>query len=38
MEKKYIIRQAELQDLDEIANLEILCFPEKEAASKAAFF
>ena len=38
MGEKYVIRQAELQDLDEIANLEILCFPEKEAASKAAFF
>lgn len=38
MKEKYVIRQAKLQDLDEIANLEILCFPEKEAASKAAFF
>lgn len=34
----YVIRQAKRHDLDEIANLEKLCFPEEEAASKAAFF
>lgn len=38
MEKGYIIRQAKFLDLDEIANLEKLCFSEEEAASKAAFF
>ena len=38
MEADYVIRHAELADLDEIANLEQLCFPEIEAASKAAFF
>ncbi|MCH5269031.1 MAG: GNAT family N-acetyltransferase [Lachnospiraceae bacterium] len=38
MENKYTIRHAKLADLDEITNLEQLCFPEKEAASKAAFF
>lgn len=37
MEEGYIIRQAAPWDLEEIANLEKLCFPEKEAASKAAF-
>lgn len=38
MGEGYIIRQAKLLDLDEIANLEKLCFPEEEAASKVAFF
>lgn len=38
MGEGYVIRQAKLHDLDEVANLEKLCFPEEEAASKAAFF
>ncbi len=38
MEKEYVIRQATLQDLEEVTNLEKLCFPKKEAASMAAFF
>lgn len=37
MEKGYVIRQAQIHDLDEIASLEKLCFPEKEAASRTAF-
>lgn len=37
MSEKYIIRQAAPEDLEEIALLEKLCFPEKEAASKADF-
>lgn len=36
--QEYVIRHATLLDLDEIADLEKLCFPEKEAASRAAFF
>lgn len=38
MRKGYVIRPARLDDLDEISSLERLCFPEEEAASKAAFF
>lgn len=38
MGEGYVIRQAALHDLDEISNLEKICFPEKEAASKADFF
>ena len=38
MEKGYSIRQATLHDLEEVTNLEKLCFPKKEAASKAVFF
>ena len=35
--EKYCIRKADLNDLEEIAELEQLCFPEKEAASKDIF-
>ena len=38
MVEGYVIRQAEIHDLDEIANLEKVCFLEEEAASKMAFF
>lgn len=38
MGEGYVVRQAGLHDLDGIVNLEKLCFPEKEAAPKAAFF
>ena len=33
----YCIRKADLKDLEEIAELEQLCFPESEAASKDIF-
>lgn len=33
----YCIRKADLNDLEEIAELEQLCFPESEAASKDIF-
>ncbi len=35
---KYIIRNAVLDDLEEIAQVEALCFPAAEAAGKEAFF
>ncbi len=38
MMKKYTIRQASIADLDNIAELEKICFPKEEAASKASFF
>lgn len=37
MADNYILRQAEINDLEEIANLERICFPEGEAASETAF-
>lgn len=37
MSEKCIIRQAAPEDLEELALLEKLCFPEKEAASKDDF-
>ena len=37
MDKDYLIRQAQYSDLDELVNLEKLCFPEEEAATKASF-
>ncbi|MBD5465911.1 MAG: hypothetical protein HDR22_08870 [Lachnospiraceae bacterium] len=33
MEEGYVIRQAAIHDLERIADLENLCFPEKEAGS-----
>lgn len=37
MKEKYSIRYANINDLDEIAELERLCFPAEEAASKEYF-
>lgn len=37
MDKDYLIRQAKYSDLDELVNLEKLCFPKEEAATKASF-
>lgn len=35
--EKYCIRKADLNDLEEIVELEQLCFQESEAASKDIF-
>ncbi len=37
MMKDYIIRHATIKDLEEISELEAVCFPKEEAASKEAF-
>lgn len=37
MMKDYSIRNAQIEDLDEIAKLEEACFPKAEAATKEAF-
>lgn len=36
--KTYCIRKADLNDLEQIAELEQLCFPESEAATEDILF
>lgn len=38
MMKNYIVRHAVIEDLDEISELELLCFPKEEAATKEIFY
>lgn len=34
---KYTIRNVKIEDIDQVAKVEALCFPPAEAAKKAAF-